>query len=59
MERTLYWDTGDKGMKCRLSLSGNRDGVVCGGVMLKEEMCENVSRMRRVSDRVMADVLVF
>ena len=29
------------------------------GVKVMDELCENVVEVRRVSDRVMADVLVF
>ena len=47
---------GMKGRKYKLWWSGIGDGV---GGMVKDELCEQVVDVSRVSDRVMAVVLVF
>ena len=49
---------GMKGGGCKLWWSGKGDGVGGVEVMEKEELCENVLEVRRVSDRVMT-VVVF
>ena len=45
-----------KGRRYRLWWSGERDGICCFGVMVKEELCEKVVEVRRVCDRVMTVV---
>ena len=50
---------GMKGRRYRLWWSGKGDGVGDVGVMVNEELCENVVDVRRVSDRVMTVVVVF
>ena len=45
-----------KGRRYKLWWSGKVDGVGGVGVMVKEELCERVVRVRRVSDRVMTVV---
>ena len=44
---------GKKGRRYKLWWSGKRDGVGGVGVMVKEELCEKVVEVRRVSDRAM------
>ena len=39
--------------------SGNNDGIGGVGILVKEELCEKVVKVRRKSDRVMAMVLAF
>ena len=39
--------------------SGNNDGIEGVGILVKEELCENVVEDRRKSDRVMATVPAF
>ena len=39
-----------KGRRYKLWWSGKEDGAVGVGIMAKEELCENVVRVRRVSD---------
>ena len=48
-------------MERRLKLwwSLKRDGDGDVGVMMKEELCEKVLEVRRMSDRIMAVVFVF
>ena len=46
-------------MRYKLWWSGIGDGVGGAGVMLKEELCEEVVDVRRVSDRVMTLAVVF
>ena len=41
---------GVKGMRYRLCWSGKGDGVGGVGVMMKEELCEKMVEVRRVSD---------
>ena len=41
-----------KGRRYELWWSGNADGVGGVGVMVKEEMCEKMIEVRRVSDSV-------
>ena len=43
----------------KLCWSGKGDGVGSVGVMVKEEMCEKVVEVRRVSDRVITLVVAF
>ena len=50
---------GMKGKRYKLCWSGKGDGVGGVGAMVKEELCEKVVRVRRVSDRVMTLVAVF
>ena len=46
-----------KGRKYKLWWSGKVNGVSGVGVMVKEELCEKVVEVRRVSDRVMTLVV--
>ena len=46
------------GRRCRLWWSGKGDGVGGMGVMVKEELCEKVVEVRRVSERVMIVVVL-
>ena len=48
-----------KGRRYTMWWSGKGDGVDCVGVMVKEELFEKVTEVRRVRDRVMAVVLIF
>ena len=50
---------GMKRRRYKLWWSGKGDGVGGVGVMVKEELCEKVVEVRRVSDRVMTCVVVF
>ena len=50
---------GLKGRRYDLWWSGKGDGVGGVGVMVKEELCEKVVEVRRVSDRVMTVAVVF
>ena len=50
---------GMKREKYMLWWSGKRDGVGGVGVMVKEELCEKVVEVRRVSNRVMTVVAIF
>ena len=49
---------GMKGKRYKLWCSGKGDGLGGVGVVVKEELCEKVVEVRRVSDRVMT-VVVF
>ena len=49
---------GMKGRRYRLWWSGKGDGVGGVGAMVKEELCEQVVELRRVSDRVMTVAVV-
>ena len=44
---------GTKGRRYKLWWSAKRDGVSGVGVMVKDELCEKVVEVRRVSDGVM------
>ena len=46
-----------KGSTYRLCWTGEGDGVDGVGVMVKDELCEKVLEVRRVSDRVMTAVV--
>ena len=59
MERTWRKDAGMKGRRYKLWWSGKGDGGGGVGAMAKEELCEKVVEVRRVSDRVMTFVAVF
>ena len=48
-----------KGRRYKLWLSGKGDGVGGVGVVVKEELCEKVVEVGKVSDRVMTLVVVF
>ena len=48
-----------KSRRYKLWWSGNRDEVGGVGVMVKEELCDDVVEVKRVSDRVMTLVVVF
>ena len=48
-----------KGKRHKLWWSGKGDGVGGVGVMMKEELCEKVVEVRRVSDRVMTVIVIF
>ena len=48
---------GMKGRRYKLWWSGKGDRVDCVGVMVKEELCEKVVEVRRVSGRVMTAVV--
>ena len=50
---------GLKGRRYDLWWSGKGDGVGGVGVMVKEELCEKVVEVRRVSDRLMTVAVVF
>ena len=50
---------GIKGRGYRLWWSGKGDGVGGVGVMVKEELCEKVVEVRRLSDGVMTLIVVF
>ena len=50
---------GMMGRRYRLWLSGKGDGVGGVGVKVKEELCEKVVEVRRVSYRVVTLVVVF
>ena len=50
---------GVKGRRYKLWWSGKEDGDSGVGVVVKEELCEKVVEVRRVSDRVMTFVVVF
>ena len=50
---------GMKGRKYKMWWSGKGDGVDGVGVVVKEELCDKVVEVRRVSDRVMTLVVVF
>ena len=43
----------------KLWWSGKGDGVGSVAAMVKEELCEKVGKIRRMSDRVLAVVLAF
>ena len=49
---------GVKGRRYKLWWSGNSDGTGGVGVLVKEELCEEVVEVRRRSDRVMTVVMV-
>ena len=49
---------GMKGRRYKLWRSEKGDGVGSVGVIVKQEQCEKVVKVRRVSDRVMAVVIV-
>ena len=46
-----------KGRRYKLRKSGKGDGVGVVGVMVKEELCEKVAEVRRISDSVMTLVV--
>ena len=48
-----------KGWRYKLWWSGKGDGVGGVGVMVKEELCEKVVEVRRLSDRVTTFIVVF
>ena len=48
-----------EGRRYKLWWSGKGDGVGGVGVMVKEELCERLVEVRRVSDRVMSVAVVF
>ena len=50
---------GMKGRRYKLQWSGKGDGVGGVGVMVKEQLCEKVVEVRRVSDGVVIVVVVF
>ena len=50
---------GVKGRRCKLLWCGNDDKTGGVGMLVKEELCENVVEVRRRCDRVMAMGLVF
>ena len=50
MERTGYYDAGDRGKEIKLWWSGKGDGAGGVGVMVKEELCEKVVEVSRVND---------
>ena len=50
---------GMKGRIYKLWWSGKEDGVNGVGVLVKEELCEMVVEVRKVSDRVMTFVVIF
>ena len=52
MERTRCKIVGMKGTRYKLWWSGKGDRVCGEGVMVKEELCDKVLEVRRVSDRV-------
>ena len=49
---------GMKGRRYEMWWSGKGDGVGRVGVMVKEELCEKVVEVRRISDRVITLVVV-
>ena len=53
------WMLGMKRKRYKLWWSGRGDGVGCVGVMVKEELCEKVVEVRRVSDRMITLVVGF
>ena len=59
LEETGFWMLGRKGRRYKLWWSGIGDGVCGLGDMVKEELCQKVVKVRSVSDRVMAVVLVW
>ena len=50
---------GMEGRKYKLWISEKRYGVGGLGIMVKEELCERIENVSRVTDRVMAVLLVF
>ena len=48
---------GMKGRRYKLWWSGKGDGVGGAGVIVKEELCEKVVEVKRVSDRVMTHIV--
>ena len=50
---------GLKGMRNKLWWSGKGYGLGGVGVMVKEEQCEKVMEVRRISDRMMTIAVVF
>ena len=50
---------GVKGRRYKLWWSGKNDGIRGVGILVKEELCEKVVKVRRKSNRVLAMVLVF
>ena len=49
---------GLEGRRCKLWWFGKGDGVGGVGVIVMEELCKNVVQVRKVSDAVIAVVLV-
>ena len=56
MKELAFWR---QGRRCKLWWCGNDDKTGGVGILVKEELCENVVEVRRRCDGVMAIGLVF